>query len=92
MNADQMLEYYTAKIDAAICEGAVRTAQHLLNAGTSIDDLPRLMEPIIQRLAEWRAETMAAIQAHVVPMQAIEARLRVNEALIERIESGATVH
>jgi hypothetical protein len=85
MNADQLLEHHTAQIDKTICGGAVQVAQRLLNAGADLDDLPRLMHPIIQQLARWRAGMVAMVKERT-------ARMRVIEAQIERLESGATVH
>jgi hypothetical protein len=85
MNADQLLKRYTAEIDEVICDGAKQTAQQLLDAGADVDDLPRLMQPFVQWLAQMRARAVARLHANV-------ARLRVVEAQIERLESQATVH
>jgi hypothetical protein len=85
MNVDQLLEHHIAQIDQAICEGAVQMAQQLLYAGASVDDLRPLTQPFIRKLAQWRAEAVAKLRANAN-------RLRVIEAQIERLESGATVH
>ena len=92
MNADQLRTHYTAEVDKTICEFAVAAAQRLLDADASVDDLPRLMRPIVQRLAEWRGDVLIKINTHTSRMRANEARIRVIEAHLERLENGATVH
>ena len=92
MNADQLLADYVRQIDDVICEYAAAAAQHLLDAGASVDDLPRLMQPIVQRLSEYRADAVAKLERHTIPIRAIEARMAVLNAQIERLESGAVVH
>ena len=83
MNADQLLKRSTEKIDKTICDFGVQVAQHLLDAGAPVDELPRLMRPIVERLAQWRAGILSQLRARA-------ARIRVIEAQIERLD--ATVH
>jgi hypothetical protein len=92
MNADQLLENYMAQVDQAICEGAVQMAQQLLDAGAGVDDLRPLMQPFIRKLAQWRAEAVAKLRANADRLRVIEAQIERNQALLERLESGATVH
>jgi hypothetical protein len=92
MNADQLLEHHIAQVDQAICEGAVQMAQQLLDAGAGVDDLRPLMQPFIRKLAQWRAEAVAKLRANADRLRVIEAQLERHEALLERLESGATVH
>ena len=92
MNADQLLEHHIAQVDQAICAGAVQMAQQLLDAGAGVDDLRPLMQPFIRKLAQWRAEAVAKLRANADRLRVIEAQIERNEALLERLESGATVH
>jgi len=90
MNADQLLERYTAEIDKTICEFAVAAAQRLLDAGAHVNNLPQLMRPTIQQLARWRATALAKLQDRAARMRVLEAQIELNNAEIERMQ--ATVH
>ena len=92
MHADQLLEHHIAQVDQAICEGAVQMAQQLLDAGAGVDDLRPLMQPFIRKLAQWRAEAVAKLRANADRLRVIEAQIERNQAQLERLESGATVH
>jgi hypothetical protein len=85
MKADELLKHYTAEIDKIICDGAVQMAQQLLDAGTSVDDLPAFMRPVVQQLAERRAKAVAKLRANTD-------RMRIVEAQLELLESGTVVH
>jgi hypothetical protein len=92
ISADQFLADCMKRIDAAICECAVVAAQHLLDAGAKPDELPRLMRPIVRRLAEHRAAAVADLTERAGSMGAIERSIAINEALLERFQTEATVH
>jgi hypothetical protein len=92
MNADQLLKHCTEEIDKTICDIGVQMAQQLLDAGARVDDLRPLMQPFIRKLAQRRAEAVAKLRDSVDRLRVIEAQIERNEALLERLESGATVH
>jgi aspartate/methionine/tyrosine aminotransferase len=92
ISADQFLADCMRQIDDAICECAVTAAQHLLDAGAKPDDLPRLMRPIVRRLAERRAAAVAKLTQRTGTLHAIELSIAVHEALLERDTTEAVVH
>jgi hypothetical protein len=93
--ADDLLRDAEAKFDGAIEQG-----NRLLAAGALADDLPRLMAPFVTAVRQWRADAMARMHAHAGRIRLIEARIRLNKALIARTEAciaclerlDATVH
>jgi hypothetical protein len=98
--ADDLLRVAAAKFDRAIVELAIEEGNRLLAAGALADDLPRLMAPFVTAMRQWRADALARMHAHIRPIQLIEARIALNEALIAQTEAcmaclerlDATVH
>ena len=78
----------------------VEEGNRLLAAGATVDDLPRLMQPFVEVVRQWRADAMAEMHAHVRRIRLIEARISLNQALIAQTEAclaclerlDATVH
>ena len=99
-DVDELLRQAEVKFDQAIIELAIEEGNRLLAAGALADDLPRLMVPFVTAARQWRADAMARIHAHARCIRLVEARIRLNEALIARTEAciacleryGATVH
>jgi hypothetical protein len=97
---DELLCEAEAKFDRTIFDLAVDEGNRLLAAGATVDDLPRLMQPFIKVVRQWRADAMAEMQARVSRIRLIEARIALNQALIARTETcvaclerlDATVH
>jgi hypothetical protein len=98
--ADDLLRDAKAKFDQAIVELAIERGNRLVAAGALADDLPRLMAPFVTAVRQWRADAMARMHAHAGRIRLIEARIRLNKALIARTEAciaclerlDATVH
>jgi hypothetical protein len=86
-SADDLLRDAEAQLDRAIVELAVEEANRLLAAGATADDLPRLMQPFVETVRQWRADTMAEVHARVRWIRLIEARITLNEALIAQAET-----
>jgi hypothetical protein len=90
---DELLCEAEAKFDRTIVELAVEEGNRLLAAGATAHDLPRLMQPFIEVVRQWRADAMAEMHAQV-------RRIRLNQALIAQTEAciaclerlDATVH
>ena len=99
-DVDELLRQAEAKFDRTIIELAVEERNRILAAGATTDDLPRLMQPFIEVVRQWRADAMAEMHAQVRRIRLIEARIALNQALIARTEAcvacleryGATVH
>jgi hypothetical protein len=99
-DVDELLREAEAKFDRTIVELAVEEGNRLLAAGATADDLPRLMQPFIEVVRQWRADAIAEVHAHVTRIRLVEARMQVPEALIARTEAclacierlDATVH
>jgi hypothetical protein len=97
---DQLLREAEVKFDQAIIELAIEEGNRLLAAGAHADDLPRLMQPFIEVVRQWRADAMAEMHAQVRRIRLIEARIALNQALIARTKAcvaclerlDATVH
>jgi hypothetical protein len=85
--ADDLLRDAEARFDRTIVELAVEEGNRLLAAGSSADDLPRLMAPFVDVVRQWRADAMARMQAHTRRIRLLEARIALNEALIARTEA-----
>jgi hypothetical protein len=49
-------------------------------------------QPFIRKLAQWRGEAVAKLRANAHCLRVIQAQIERNEALLEGLESGATVH
>jgi hypothetical protein len=100
LTADDLLRDAEAQLDRTIVELAVEEGNRLLSAGATADDLPRLMQPFVEAVRQWRADVMAEVHAHVRRIRLVEARMQVTEALIARTEAciaclerlDATVH
>jgi hypothetical protein len=98
--ADELLCEAEAKFDRTIVELAVEEGNRLLAAGATAHDLPRLMQPFIEVVRQWRADAMAEMHAQVRRIRLIEARIALNQALMARTEAcvaclerlDATVH
>ena len=99
-DVDELLRQAEAKFERTIIELAVEEGNRLLAAGATADDLPRLMQPFIEVVRQWRADAMAEMHAQVRRIRLIEARIALNQALIARTEAcvaclerlDATVH
>jgi hypothetical protein len=100
LTADDLLLEAERQFDAEIARLAMEEGNRLLAAGSSADDLPRLMAPFVDVVRQWRADAMARMQGHVRRIRLIEAQILVNEARIRWNEMciaclerrGATVH
>jgi hypothetical protein len=86
-SAGDLLRVAEARLDRAIVELAVEEANRLLAAGATAEDLPRLMQPFVETLWQWRADTMADVHARVRWIRLIEARIALNEALLAQAET-----
>ena len=84
---DELLCEAEAKFDRTIVELAVEEGNRILAAGATADDLPRLMQPFIEVVRQWRADAMAEMHARVSRIRLIEARIALNDALIARTEA-----
>ena len=84
---DELLREAEAKFDRTIVELAVEEGNRLLAAGAAVDDLPRLMQPFIEVVRQWRADAMAKMHAQVRRIRLIEARIALNQVLIARTEA-----
>jgi hypothetical protein len=99
-DVDELLCEVEVKFDRMIVELAVEEGNRLLAAGATADDLPRLMQPFIELVRQWRADAMAEMHAQLSRIRLIEARIALNQALIARTEAcvaclerlDATVH
>jgi hypothetical protein len=99
-DVDELLREAEAKFDRTIVELAVEEGNRLLAAGATADDLPRLMQPFIEVVRQWRADAMAEMHARARRIRLVEARIALNEALIARTKAcivclerlDATVH
>jgi hypothetical protein len=97
---DDLLRDAEAQLDRTIVELALEEGNRLLAAGASADDLPRLMQPFVEVVRQWRAGAMARMHAHARCIRLIEARIALNKALIARTEAclahlerhGAALH
>jgi hypothetical protein len=100
LTADDLLLEAERQFDAEIARLAMEEGNRLLAAGSSADDLPRLMAPFVEVVRQWRADAMARMHAHAGRIRLIEARIALNEALIKQNEAcraclerlDATVH
>jgi hypothetical protein len=84
---DELLREAEAKFERTIVELAIEEGNRLLAAGATADDLPRLMQPFIDVVRQWRADAMAEMHARVSRIRLIEAHIAFNEALIARTEA-----
>jgi hypothetical protein len=101
-DVDELLRDAEAKFDRAIVEFAIEEGNRLLAAGATADDLPRLLQPFVKVVRQWRSDAVTEMHAHIRRIRLIEARIALNEALLartetclaclERLESSATVH
>src|SRR5918994_1406617 len=83
---DDLLRDTEAQLDRAIVERALEEGNRLLAAGATADDLPRLMQPFVEVVRQWRADSMARMHAHARRIRRVEARIALNEALIGQNE------
>jgi hypothetical protein len=86
-SADDLLRDAEAQLDRTIVELAVEEGNRLLAAGATVDDLPGLMQPFVEAVRQWRADTMADAHARVRWIRLIEAGIALNEALIAEAEA-----
>jgi hypothetical protein len=86
-DVDELLREAEAKFDRTIVELAVEEGNRLLAAGATADDLPRLMQPFIEVVRQWRADAMAEMHARARPIRLVEARIALKEALIARTKA-----
>ena len=83
---DEILREAETKFDRTIVELALEEGNRLLAAGATADDLPRLMQPFVEVVRQWRADAIARIHAHSRRIRLIEARISLQEALVARNE------
>jgi hypothetical protein len=86
-DVDELLREAATKFDRTIVELAIEEGHRLVAAGATVDDLPRLMQPFIKVVRQWRADAMAEMRDRVSRIRLIEARIALNEALIARTEA-----
>jgi hypothetical protein len=86
-SADDLLRDAEAQLDRTIVELALEEGNRLLAAGATADDLPRVMQPFVEVVRQWRADAMARMHAHARRIRLIEARISLHEALIARNEA-----
>jgi hypothetical protein len=101
-DVDELLRQAEAKFERTIIELAVEEGNRLLATGATVDDLPRLLQPFVKVVRQWRSDATAEMHAHIRRIRLIEERISLNQALIaqteaclaclERLESSATVH
>jgi hypothetical protein len=84
---DEILREAETKFDRTIVELAIEEGNRLLAAGATADDLPRLMQPFVEVVRQWRADAMARLHAHSRRIRLIEARISLQEALVARTEA-----
>ena len=84
---DEILREAETKFDRTIVELALEEGNRLLAAGATADDLPRLMQPFVEVVRQWRADAMARMHAHSRRIRLIEARISLHEALVARNEA-----
>lgn len=84
---DEILREAETKFDRTIVELALKEGNRLLAAGATADDLPRLMQPFVEVVRQWRADAMARMHAHSRRIRLIEARISFHEALLARTEA-----
>src|SRR5688500_4065231 len=97
---DEILREAETKLERTIVELAVEEGNRLLAAGATADDLPRLMQPFVEVVRQWRADAMAEMHAQAKRIRLIEARIALNQAVMARTEAciawlerlDATVH
>jgi hypothetical protein len=84
---DEILREAETKFDRTIVELVLKEGNRLLAAGATADDLPRLMQPFVEVVRQWRADAMARVHAHSRRIRLIEARISLHEALVARNEA-----
>jgi hypothetical protein len=86
-DVDELLRQAAGKFDQVIIELAIEAANRLVATGATVDDLPRLLQPFVQVVRQWRSDAMARMHMDARRVRLIEARIRLLEELIRRNEA-----